>query len=382
MKKKVCIITSSFPSHKNESTTAGVFVRDFALLLAEENFKVFVLAPQKQNSHYKEETISINFFPWLGGEKTLSSFNPKNPIHFFKLLSILISGFWTTLNFIKKNEIDVCLSMWAVPSGLFAWIAKFFRKTPYVVWALGSDIWEIQKYPFGKFILKKVLKNSNKLYADGLKLAEDVQSVSNKECEFLASSRILNTSVYDINYSKFDSSKINFMTLARFHTNKGVDLLIEAISHLTNEEKEKSLFHVFGGGPLESKIKKRVKELKLESNTFVNGYLDGNIVFSHMSKSDFIVIPSRIESIPVVLSDAIQSKKPVVITNVGDMGKLGIKYKIGHVVEPNVKSLADGLSKAIKTNQHQKEVFLLGMKELENYLDLNKSVKTFVKCIS
>ena len=45
MKKKICIITSSFPSHKNEAIGAGVFVRDFALLLAKENYDVFVLAP-------------------------------------------------------------------------------------------------------------------------------------------------------------------------------------------------------------------------------------------------------------------------------------------------------------------------------------------------
>jgi len=164
MKKKICIITSSFPSHKNDSTNAGVFVRDFAILLAQENFDVFVIAPQRQGSKYNDERISIHFFPWFGGEMGLSSYNPKNPIHFFKLASAVLSGTWSTIKFVKKNDINLCLAMWAIPSGLFALIATILLKTPYFVWSLGSDIWDIQKYPFGKRILKKVFKNSQKAF--------------------------------------------------------------------------------------------------------------------------------------------------------------------------------------------------------------------------
>ena len=104
MKKKICIITSSFPSHKNESTSAGVFVRDFALLLAEKNFDVHVLAPKTKASLYDDDRIHVHFFPWIGGEMGLSSYNPKNPIHFFKLSSIIVSGIFSTLNFVKKNS--------------------------------------------------------------------------------------------------------------------------------------------------------------------------------------------------------------------------------------------------------------------------------------
>jgi len=100
-----------------------------------------------------------------------------------------------------------------------------------------------------------------------------------------------------------------------------------------------------------------------------------------MSKSDFIVIPSRIESIPVVLSDAMKSDKPVVLSNVGDMGKLGFEYKIGFIQEPNAKSLAKGLQSAINSNENTRSSFHKGMKDLRDYLDLEKSVLTFIKSI-
>jgi len=382
MKKKICIITSSFPIDKKDNSSAGVFVRDFALLLANENFDVFVLAPQKNGSKYYDDRISINFFPWLGGKVGLSSYNPKNPIQFFKLVNVVMSGIWSTIKFVKKNDIDICLAMWAVPSGIFALAAKILLKKPYVVWSLGSDILKIQDYPLGKVILKKVLKNSQKLFADGLHLAKAVENISERKCDFLPSGRILNMEIHEVDYVRFDPTKTNFMFLGRYHQTKGIDLLIESIALLSREEKEKILFHIFGGGPLESIIKKKVKELNLEFNTFVNSYLEGNQIFSYMSKSDFVVIPSRSESIPLVLSEAIQTRKPLVLTNVGDMGSLATKYKIGFVIEPNSKSLAEGLRLAIKSDQKERKSFLLGMKDLENYLDVRKSVKTIAESIN
>jgi len=382
MKQKICIITSSFPSHKNEVTSAGVFVRDFALLLAEENFDVYVLAPKTKSSTYDDDRIHVHFFPWLGGDMGFSSYNPKNPVHLLKLASVVLSGLKFTKQFVKKNKIDMCLAMWAVPSGLFAYVAKIFGNTPYTVWALGSDIWKIQDYPLGNMLVKKVLKNASKLYADGIKLAKDVENISGKKCDFLASGRLLSKDLQGSDYTRFDPSKTNFMYLGRYHKNKGIDLLIEAITLLSKEEREKSLFHIFGGGPLESKIKKMVKENGLESNTFINSYLDGNKVFAHMSKSDFVVIPSRIESIPVILSDALQANKPVILTNVGDMGQLGTKYRIGFVQEPNANSIADGLRLGIKSSQNERQSFLKDMEGLRDYLDLHKSVKTFINSIN
>jgi len=141
----------------------------------------------------------------------------------------------------------------------------------------------------------------------------------------------------------------------------------------------KTLFHIFGGGPMESQIKNMIKELNLEHNTFINDYLEANQVFSYMSKSDFIVIPSRIESIPVVLSDVMKSKKPVILTNVGDMGDLASKYQIGFLVEPDASGISDGLRLAIKSDKNELDSFQPGMQELKNFLDVKKSIKILMK---
>jgi len=292
-----------------------------------------------------------------------------------------ISGIISSVAFIKKNKIDFCLAMWAVPSGLFALFAKILLKIPYSVWVLGSDIWEFQNYPLGKLVLKKVFKNAKNLFADGMQLVRDVENISSGKCKFLVSGRILELTTRDIEYSKFDPSKINFICIARYHENKGVDMLIDAISLLSEEEKKKSLFHIFGGGPLENKIKEQVKKLGLQDNTFVNNYLDAEYVYSYLIKSDFAIIPSRIESIPSILSDSMQAKKPVLVTNVGDMGTLVRKFKVGFVTEPNPEGLKEGIDFAIKSNKENLQTFYQGIEALKNYLDIKSSVKVFSKLL-
>jgi len=67
MKKRICIITSSYPRFKNDSRDAGVFIKEFALILKKNNYDVFVLAPFREGSVNDDDRINVNFFPWIGG---------------------------------------------------------------------------------------------------------------------------------------------------------------------------------------------------------------------------------------------------------------------------------------------------------------------------
>ena len=88
---------------------------------------------------------------------------------------------------------------------------------------------------------------------------------------------------------------------------------------------------------------------------------DGDIsdLFRH---ADCIVIPSLSESIPLILSEAINAHKPLIVTNVGDMGYLAEKYKLGYVIEKeNYNNLAEALIKMsnaeIRTSFYDKHNF-------------------------
>ena len=379
MNKKICIITSSYPQKKYQHGTA----RDFAILLRKKQIDVYVLAMSRGKSKIEDDEIKVEFIPWFGStDQPLDIYNPKNPIHALKMISLVISGILSTLKFIKKNRIDYCFAMWAVPSGIFALASKILLGIPYSIWSLGSDICKIDKIHLGKFLLKKVLKNSHHLYADGLVLARDVKKISNRDCEFLASNRIFDITEKEINYRNFDDAKINFIFLGRYHYHKGVDILIQSIANLSTEEKEKSLFHIFGmPGPEEEKIREMVKKLKLESIAFINNAVPADDVFSYIRRSSFLIIPSRIESIPVVFSNAIESDKPLIVTDVGDMEELVRKYNVGFVTKPNAKELTKAVQTAINADNDTIEGFREGRKKLKEYLNMERSVNMFLNNI-
>lgn len=382
MKKRICIITSSYPRTKDDPRNEGVWIRDFALLLSKKGFKVDVISPYKKGSKNDLSGINVHFFPWLHTEFGLSSLNPKNLLQFVRLLSVLILGSFYTVNFIKKNNIDVCFAMWIVPSGIFAFLTKIFFKKPYFVLSLGSDVYRIHDYPFGEFILKKVLKNADKLFADGKELIQIIESLSKRKCEYIGTGRVLENIKKEITYTKFDSSKINFIFLGRYHESKGVDLLVEAISTLDEKEKANCLFHIFGGGPLEKKIKQMVNDRNLEKNTFINSYVKGEEIFSYLSNSDFVIIPSRSDSLSMVLFESIQAKKPLIVTNVGDMERIITKYEIGYVVEPNSIGIANGIKNALNSPALQLDGFISAYNKLKKDLDSNEGIEIITRALN
>jgi glycosyltransferase involved in cell wall biosynthesis len=81
----------------------------------------------------------------------------------------------------------------------------------------------------------------------------------------------------------------------------------------------------------------------------VGGYLDQDDARNLLAWADYVLIPSRIESIPVVFSDALQMNCPVIAMPVGDLPTLLDKNQCGvcaRSVDP--LSFANAIRKAIR----------------------------------
>jgi glycosyltransferase involved in cell wall biosynthesis len=109
--------------------------------------------------------------------------------------------------------------------------------------------------------------------------------------------------------------------LGRWHPNKGIDLLLEALRLLSDEDW--SLIEtvlVAGGGTLNDEVLEGVNALKARGRPVtVTGYLDRTAACQALAAADFLLLPSRIESIPVVFSDALKFGLPVIAMPVGDL---------------------------------------------------------------
>jgi glycosyltransferase involved in cell wall biosynthesis len=99
------------------------------------------------------------------------------------------------------------------------------------------------------------------------------------------------------------------------------------------------------------------------------------VLAAYLEVADYIVIPSRIESIPVILSDALQKGCPMIATNVGDMGKMLIEHQAGYVVAPeNPPALAHTLERACTKHESHKS----GMAALYRLFDVHANATKVV----
>lgn len=307
----ICILTHCYPTDKNP--IGGNFIPGFAHELIKQGHKVTILIPKMKDQIPVDFGIPVIAFDWLGGEKLLGKFKLYNPMDLIKLLSLLIRARQ------KLIEFDMCLVCWAIPSGLSAYLSR----KPYFVWSLGSDINMYIRNPISRFLLKTILKNAKTTFADGIGLGNKVKKLSGKECHFMPTIRQLPANKIK---TDVDKSKFNFAFVGRLEKVKGIDILIDAIIELDLD----ATLYILGDGSLRSSLEKKASD-----RIVFKGLADADTVAGYIRDVDYLVIPSRSESIPMVFWEAMQMGTRVIGTDVGDLGYWIRKLDVGIVIPPN-----------------------------------------------
>jgi len=111
----------------------------------------------------------------------------------------------------------------------------------------------------------------------------------------------------------------------------------------------------------------------------IEGPVDEYRMAALLEKCDTLIIPSRVESIPVVLSDALQVGCNVIVSDVGDMGPLVRSYQAGIVAD---ELSPEAIKKAILSQlERSREEFSEGRQKLYALFDIRRSVNAFLKMI-
>lgn len=341
------VLTTSYPIESDGSEAAGAFVADLVAELSTQ-LPVYVIAPGLQEGlEVSIGQVKIRRFASSG--RPLSLLSPANPLHWIAIIRTLFSMRKQALLAVSESNISHTLALWALPSG---WVAKAIKKqkgVPYSIWALGSDIWSLGQMPLINRVLTSVALNARYRYADGYQLATDAQAISSHPFDFLPSTRRLDDLVERI-YSNEPPYRLLF--LGRWHRNKGVDLLLEALSKLSTDDWSRiTQIRIAGGGPLDGVVRSVVGELQAIGRPIIlDGYLNRQAASVALAEADYLLLPSRVESIPVVFSDALKAGLPVISTPVGDLPILisGDEMSCGILSqEVSSNSYAIALSKAL-----------------------------------
>jgi len=207
------------------------------------------------------------------------------------------------------------------------------------------------------------------------------------------------------NYKKFNKNKIVLSRLGVFKSNtrmnkkignyiyigflswfvekKGIEYLIDAIEIFKLKKPKKYKFILAGDGPLRDKIKRKIKEKKLNDIIENWGRLDNSGKILFFKKIDVFILPSitlknDFDCIPVVLMEAVSFGKPIISTNISGIPEICIDGFNGKLIKE--KSVVE-IVKAIEffnTSDVIKNYGLNSLKVAEKY-DIVKNSKIKLK---
>jgi glycosyltransferase involved in cell wall biosynthesis len=134
--------------------------------------------------------------------------------------------------------------------------------------------------------------------------------------------------------------------VGRLVTDKGVDILFDALTKLGCSGSNEFHLCLVGGGPLENDLKTRAKELELEKTVHFCGYCDN--VLDYLLASDCFVLPSRNEAMSLAVLEAMAAGLPCVVSDIGDHADLVQDGVHGYVIPPDSPiELANALNRLL-----------------------------------
>jgi glycosyltransferase involved in cell wall biosynthesis len=135
---------------------------------------------------------------------------------------------------------------------------------------------------------------------------------------------------------------------ARISPEKGHRYLLSALAKIRPQIGENISVLIMGDGPARENIQTQARALGLDEMVTFTGYLPNAEVLRLLAACDLVTLPSEIEGLPYMITEAMSLGKTVVATQVGGIPEQIIHGKTGLLVPPhNVDALAETLLQLI-----------------------------------
>ncbi len=350
---------------------ASPFVLDFVAALKQQGIE-----PSVFTSKIGEPDGSLDFpvhrFAWGEDKRTLSELPLYRIASWEKIRNYFKCGKQALIEHVRSNQYDHILALWALPSGWFAQQAHLATGIPYSIWSLGSDINVWASRPYAGRKIREALAGATALFADGDNLAEKVEKISGRECRFLPSMRTFDFETLRLRREKF------FLYLGRIEKSKGVFDLLKAFSRIKQDIWDYRLLYIGDGSAL-PKLRKQVANLRLRGKVHLLGRVPVEEIVDYLQRARALVIPTHSDSIPLVFGEALQTRTPMIVTEVGDLGTLVRDNKLGIVVpKKSIHSLTDAMVRMIV---HEHDISTEARK-LVNRFSPERAATTFLEVVN
>lgn len=247
-----------------------------------------------------------------------------------------IRSIWHLRKFLDSNNIDIIHSH-KYKTNVYSLLASVSRKIP-LVSTCHNWLSENYKMKFYEWLDKRILNKFDKVIAVSDDIKDKILKSGISYHKVLKIKNGVCIEKYsDQNRRKIvraklgiNDDKIIIGNVGRLDRNKGLTYLLRAAKLLLNEF-ENVVFLIVGEGPSLQELHDETERLGIRKKVIFTGYR--NDIPSIFSAIDIFVLPSLIEGLPMVLLEAMASKKPVVATKAGDIPAVITHNESGLLIE-------------------------------------------------
>jgi len=368
-KKKILVLTTTFPRWKDDSTPG--FVYDLSDRLTSK-YDIIVLAPHYKDAQKKETIGKLKirrfryFFPdglqklcYDGGiiPNMKKSFLVRLQMPF-----LILSEFFASSDLIKKEQIDMVHAHWILPQGLVGVILKKLFKIPLLVTIHGSDLFPLKNIFFKK-LHNFIMKNADKVTVNSIATKNElVKRFPGFSSKIDIISMGVDTNLFKKRITKkpiqYSKNKI-LLVVGRLSDQKGLRYLVEAMPDIIKHEPKVKLL-VIGEGPYDKILQEKSQELGIGKHVKFLGAMPTQKIATYYNFADIFVMPSLstktgTEALGLSLLEAMASGCTVIGTDVGGIPSaiknnyngILIKQKDKKVLSSSIITLLENTKKSM-----------------------------------
>jgi len=324
------------------STTKGggeyVF-KTIAKVMAQNGHKVWVITNNVKDEKYEEsENLKIITV------KPTIQYKGGLPPTFADNIRYTINAFQKGRSIIKNQNIDVIHSNNFSPA-LAGSLISYFTKTPHITTVhdifsiYDKDFWKKWKkqsnvsstnarlVPFFEKLMMRFRFDCIHTVSDATK--NDIQKIGTKK-----PIHVIPNCIQDEEQVIVEPKKNQFVYLGRLVFYKNVEVILKSFKIVAEQFPAAKLI-IAGDGPHRESLQELVKKLDISNNITFVGYVTPNEKKKLLAESNALLFPSIIEGFGLVMLEAFQQKRPVIVSNIPPMSDIIENNKTGLVIDPH-----------------------------------------------
>lgn len=304
----------------------------------------------------------------------------KEHCSFKEMLSYLLKAYPVANKLQKRENFDVCLVFFGIPSGPIGYMLKKKYKLPYVIRFGGGDVPGFQErftkvYKIIAPAIKLIWKNADALIANSQGLKDMALDFYNKK-PFDVIPNGVDTEVFYPSV-KEESDEFKILFVSRLIERKGLQFIIPQLKKIQDSTEKSVKLIVVGDGPYRETLERIAEENHVSDMVEFVGQKGKEEIVPFYQNADLFILPSAKEGMPNVVLEAMACGLPIIMTPCE--GSAELICENGYKAER--KEFADYIIKLIGDNEMRKEMSINSNKRVKNFFSWKHIVNEYLETL-